>query len=185
MGHLASLNAPAIMGAKFRIHLPASGIIRRPLGSFTRRERNPVIPRHLLSRSALLALLALTPVLHAQKFQEPSRADLQMTADPAAPGAPAVYLDIQETTDNRSHYVSEYARIKVLTEAGKEYATVEVPRSGGQAPPIIEGRTIHPDGTIVPLTGKAADLLTRMTAALAIANPPSTSRSFVSFVSSW
>ena len=118
-----------------------------------------MIPRHLLSRSALLAMLALTPVLHAQKFQEPSRADLQMTSDPAAPGAPAVYLDLQETTDNRSHYVAEYARIKVLTEAGKEYATVEVPRTSGQAPPIIEGRTIHPDGSIVPLTGKAADLL--------------------------
>ena len=113
----------------------------------------------MLKHLALLPLFTLATALFAQKFQEPSKAELQMTADPAAPGAPAVYLDLRGTTDNRSHYVSEYARIKVLTEAGKEYATVEVPHASDQAMPIIEGRTIHPDGSIVPLAGKAADLL--------------------------
>jgi hypothetical protein len=42
---------------------------------------------------------------------------------------------------------------------GKEWATVEVPYSGGGAPPIIEGRTIHADGSVVPLQGNPADLL--------------------------
>ena len=54
----------------------------------------------MLQHLALLPLLTLAPALFAQKFQEPSKAELQMTADPAAPGAPAVYLDLQETTDN-------------------------------------------------------------------------------------
>jgi hypothetical protein len=112
----------------------------------------------LLRLLPLIAALSASTLL-AQKFQDPSRDELQMTADPSAPGASAVFLDISETTDNYSHYISAYARIKILTEAGKEYATVEVPRSGGQAQPILEGRTIHPDGSIVPLTGKAADLL--------------------------
>ena len=95
----------------------------------------------------------------AQKFQEPTKDELQMTSDSKAPGASAVFLDREETTDNSSHLISEYARIKVLTEAGKEWAAVEVPVSNGGGPPIIEGRTIHADGTVVPLVGKASDLL--------------------------
>jgi hypothetical protein len=112
--------------------------------------------------SALLALAALAMPLTGvtQKFQEPTKEELQMTSDPKAPGAPAVFLYREETTDNRSHYISEYARIKVLTELGKEWATVEVPYIPGYSdPPIIAGRTIHSDGTVVPLTGKASDLL--------------------------
>jgi len=95
-----------------------------------------------------------------QKFQEPTKEELQMTSDRKAPGASAVFLYREETADNRNHYISEYARIKVLTELGKEWATVEVPYTPGYSElPIITGRTIHPDGTVVPLTGKASDLL--------------------------
>ena len=59
----------------------------------------------------------------AQKFQEPTQNELRMTDDPKAPGAAAVFLDREEVTDNFSHYASCYARIKVLTDAGKEWAT--------------------------------------------------------------
>ena len=115
---------------------------------------------HVLA-GAVLALAALAQPIAgvAQKFQEPTKEELQMTSDPKAPGAPAVFLYREETTDNRNHYISEYARIKVLTELGKERATVEVPYSGGNAPPRIEGRTIHADGTVIPLSGSPADLL--------------------------
>jgi hypothetical protein len=107
-----------------------------------------------------LAALALPLAAKAQKFQEPTREELQMTSDPKAPGAPAVFLNREESTDNRTHYLSSYARIKVLTELGKEWATVEVPYVPGySATPIIEGRTIHSDGTVIPLVGKASDLL--------------------------
>lgn len=99
--------------------------------------------------------------LAAQKFQEPTKEELQMTADPKAPGAPAVYLYREKITDNYRHFISEYARIKVLTEKGKEWATVEVPYSGGDAPPRLEGRTIHPDGTVIPLAGSGPELLVR------------------------
>jgi transglutaminase-like putative cysteine protease len=108
----------------------------------------------------VVAALALSVPGAAQKFQEPTKEELQMTSDPKAPGAPAVYLYLEETTDNHNHYESRYARIKVLTEKGKEWATVEVPYFAVlSAMPIIEGRTIHSDGTVIPLTGKAADLL--------------------------
>jgi hypothetical protein len=95
----------------------------------------------------------------AQRFQEPTKEELQMTSDPKAPGASAVFLYREETTDNGNHFISEYARIKVLTERGKEWATVEVPYSGSGAPPRIEGRTIHADGKVIPLTGNAESLL--------------------------
>ncbi len=108
-----------------------------------------------------MAVLALPLACVAQKFQEPTKEELQMTSDPKAPGAPAVFLYREEKTDNAGHYVSSYARIKVLSDRGKEWATVEVPYDPQMAsPPVIEGRTIHSDGTVIPLAGKAADLLT-------------------------
>lgn len=111
-------------------------------------------------RIVVAAALALAPLVCAgQKFQEPTKEELQMTSDPKAPGAPAVFLYREKTTDNYNHYISLHARIKVLTELGKEWATVEVPYSGTGRPPSIEGRTIHADGTVIPLTGSGADLL--------------------------
>jgi len=108
----------------------------------------------------VVAVVSLPLVAKAQKFQEPTKAELEMTSDPKAPGAPAVFLYREEVTDNANHFISEYARIKVLTELGKEWATVEVPYiAGASTVPIIEGRTIHSDGAIVPLVGKASDLL--------------------------
>jgi Domain of Unknown Function with PDB structure (DUF3857)/Transglutaminase-like superfamily len=80
-----------------------------------------------------------------------------MTSQPEVPGAPAVYLFREETTDDHLHLFSIYIRLKVLTERGKEYANVELPYNTGEAGRSIEGiqgRTIHPDGTIIPFTGK-------------------------------
>jgi hypothetical protein len=111
-------------------------------------------------RVALAVAALAAPVIgYGQKFQEPTKEELQMTSDPKAPGAPAEFLYREEVTDNANHFISEYARIKVLTEAGKEWATVDVPYWGRGTPPIIAGRTIHADGTVVPLVAKLEDLL--------------------------
>jgi hypothetical protein len=110
--------------------------------------------------SLTLASLGLAFTASAQKFQEPTKEELQMTLDPKAPGAPAVFLYREETMDNSSHFVSSYARIKVLTELGKEWATVEIPHFAVlNGAPIIQGRTIHSDGSVIPLRGNASDLL--------------------------
>ena len=125
-----------------------------------------------------------------------------MTTDPDAPGAAAVYLYQEENDDDPHHFSTVYARIKVLTEQGKDLATVHVSyhrsfvfnlagnntnRSSSatqnyfDTPDVnhfgedtrldpdnlfahvevsaIQGRTIHPDGTVIPLTGASADLL--------------------------
>lgn len=84
-----------------------------------------------------------------------------MTSDPAAPNAPAVYLLRQETVDDKIHFHTLYARIKVLTEKGKDYADVEIPPYQGRTFIIrdIQGRTIHSDGTVIPFTGKPIEKL--------------------------
>jgi hypothetical protein len=108
---------------------------------------------------ALILAAALPAPLCAQ-FQEPTQEELKMTVDPKAPGAPAVYLYREERTDDLLHFHSLYARIKVLTEKGKELATVQIPyERGNYKVAAIEGRTIHPDGTVIPLTAKPSDLV--------------------------
>ncbi len=82
-----------------------------------------------------------------------------MTSDPKAPGAAAVYLYREETTDDKLHYHSLYVRLKILTEKGKEEATVHVPYDRTDFKVTdIQGRTIHSDGTVIPLTAKPSDL---------------------------
>jgi hypothetical protein len=73
----------------------------------------------------LLAVGTVPLVGHAQ-FQPVSREELGMTSDPKAPGAAAVYLYREETEDDPHAFRTIYARIKVLTEAGKSAAVVHV-----------------------------------------------------------
>lgn len=109
--------------------------------------------------SAVLGLSYGFPFLAHAQFQEPTREELQMTSDPAAPGAAAVYLYREETTDDQLHFHSICERIKVLTEKGKELATVRVPYERGDFKVTdIHARTIHADGTVIPLTAKPEDL---------------------------
>jgi hypothetical protein len=102
----------------------------------------------------------VSPALLCAQFQQPTDEELKMTADPKAPGAAAVYLYREETTDDQLHYQSYYERIKVLTEKGKELATIRIPYEHGEFKITnIKGRTIHSDGTIVPLTARPEDLM--------------------------
>jgi len=111
-----------------------------------------------------LFFLALSPVLLRAQFQSPTPDELKMTDDPKAPGASAVFLNVSEIADNTLGFHSLYARIKILADKGESLATVEMPYEKDEDGYVyevaaIQGRTIHPDGTIVPLTGKPADLL--------------------------
>ncbi|HEX8710745.1 MAG TPA: DUF3857 domain-containing protein [Terracidiphilus sp.] len=98
------------------------------------------------------------PLALRAQFQQPTQDELKMTSDPAAPDASAVYLDYEEIDNDPLHYRSVYARIKLLTDKGKDRATVNV-----IYPPSLarlanfEGRTIHPDGTVISLTAKPVE----------------------------
>jgi hypothetical protein len=115
---------------------------------------------HTFLRSTLLLLAISSPALVRAQFQQPTAEELKMTADPKAPGAAAVYLYREETTDDSLHFQTYYERIKVLTEKGKEQATIRIPYERGEFKVNdIKGRTIHSDGTIIPLTTKPSDLM--------------------------
>jgi hypothetical protein len=110
--------------------------------------------------SAVLFLAAVSPAVVYAQFQPPTPEELKMTSDPKAPGADAVYLNIEEIANDPLHFQSYYARIKVLTEKGKELATITLPYLKGNTKIAeIKGRTIHSDGTVVPLTVKPEDLM--------------------------
>jgi len=85
-------------------------------------------------------------------------AELQMTREPQAPGAPAVLLYNQVDRDDNDPSESVYQRIKVLTEEGRRFADVEIPfdrsREGIRG---IQARTIRADGTIVNFDGTIYD----------------------------
>jgi transglutaminase-like putative cysteine protease len=112
---------------------------------------------------SVICLVTLTSTVRAQ-WTVPTAEELKMTSQPEVPGAAAVYLFREETTDDRLHTWSKYIRLKVLTEGGKKYANVELTQYtssdyGGYSVNDIAGRTIHPDGTIVPFTGKPMEKL--------------------------
>jgi len=108
----------------------------------------------------LLASALFGATLLPAQFQPPSQQELQMTSDPRAPGASAVYLYVEEKTDDNFHFHYYYARVKVLTEKGKELATVRIPYEHGQVSvAAVYGRTIHPDGSIVEMKVKPSDLM--------------------------
>jgi hypothetical protein len=84
-----------------------------------------------------LTLLALTALA---QWTTPTPEELSMTSQPEVPGAAAVYLYREETSDDDQHGFSTYIRIKVLTEKGKDY----------RAPPSSSPRASAPKATAPP-----------------------------------
>lgn len=116
--------------------------------------------RHIVKMLLLTLLLAtVLPLAHADDWITPTPEELSMTSQPQVPGASAVYLNYEEIARDDLHDFSVYARIKVLSEAGKDRGNVEIKYASwreGASFTIgdVRGRTIHSDGTIIPFTGK-------------------------------
>ncbi len=106
--------------------------------------------------AAGLALPICLPVWG--QFQDPTKEELQMTVDAKAPGANAVYLNFAEDQDGPGYSSMFYERVKILTEKGKERSTLRFSHTPNTKFEV-EGRTIHKDGTIIPLTDKPLDLV--------------------------
>ena len=105
-----------------------------------------------LRRLLPLILTPILPLISAQALADawtkPTTEELQMTADPAAPGAAAIYLLRDERADDKLHVHTTYVRLKILTDKGKQYADQEISYDGGQFSVFgVEGRTIHSDGS--------------------------------------
>jgi len=108
---------------------------------------------------AVIALPATWPIgtVSADEWRPISQEELKMTSVAESPGAPAVILYRQVDRADKLYGSKEfnYIRIKVLTEAGRKYANVDIPIQGDkQTLSSIRGRTIHPDGSIANFDGK-------------------------------
>lgn len=120
-------------------------------------------------RIIFLATLISTPLpLFSQQWTNPSKEELSMTSQEGYPGIAGVYLNREEVIEDKLHLWTVYVRLKVLTEKGKDYANVELKygssnSGGGYTIDNITGRTIHPDGTIIPFTGKPYEKLIEKT----------------------
>ena len=121
--------------------------------------------RHLmgLAQSFLLCvcLLAFVPDLLGQAadaWPAVTKEDLALTENPADPGSAAMILDRQVFTDDEKRLQTEFFRIKVFTEAGRSYADIEIPYVvKNTSVENIRGRTVHPDGTVIPFAGVVFD----------------------------
>jgi len=76
------------------------------------------------------------------------------------PGVHAVTLYRKVEHDDKEGWEKQYYRIKIFDEEGKKYANVESDTfPNNMRLTNFEARSIRPDGTIVPFTGKPADKL--------------------------
>ena len=114
------------------------------------------------ARRLFALCLVLAPLSgFAMSDWQPAPDELNMKSYPADPNAPAVYLFLEETVNDDIHIHTMYARVKILSEKGKEmFGDIEIPYEAGFADiRNISGRTIHSDGTVIPFTGHANDKL--------------------------
>jgi len=82
---------------------------------------------------ACLMSVSCVPLLGAN-WTQPTPDELKMTSDPAAPDAPAVYLFREEIVNDKLHSHTTYARIKILSEKGKEdFSEIEIPYEKDEA----------------------------------------------------
>lgn len=103
----------------------------------------------LLGARALAAAAAWPPV---------SNEELAMKDDPANPGAAAILLSREVTTDGVKGISTEYRRIKILNDDGTKYANIEIPYvEREERVEDIQARTIRPDGTTVEFQGQIFD----------------------------
>ena len=81
---------------------------------------------HVILSLGVLCIASVLPLSSRAQFQPIPKSELTMASDPAAPGAAAVYLYREETEDDPHAFRTVYARVKVLTEAGKAAAVVHI-----------------------------------------------------------
>lgn len=86
--------------------------------------------------------------------------ELALKDNPLSPGSSAMILYREMITSDPQSSETHYWRIKVLTEAGRKWANVEIPYPQGRVWITgVQARTVHADGTIANLTGQGFDKL--------------------------
>jgi len=104
----------------------------------------------------LTVVAFLSPCSRAQSFQPVSPEELKMTVEPEVPGAPAIILfrEVDRDDNGRNSHEDHYVRIKVLTEAGRDYANMAIEFDKSYENVLnIHARTIRTDGSIQVFDG--------------------------------
>ena len=107
--------------------------------------------------SALLSLWLAGGCLQAQ-WQPINPADLTMKQSKLDPNADAealfrqVWVSSEQHGENVKNVYSEYVRLKIFNERGKDLGNLQIPFFGSTTVYGVSGRTIHPDGSIVNLS---------------------------------
>lgn len=102
-------------------------------------------------------LLSFSLPLLAVDWQPLNPADLSLKQSKNDPNADAealfreVRISSEQHGENVRNLNSEYVRLKIFTERGKDLGNVQIPYFGASNIYDIAGRTIHPDGSIVEL----------------------------------
>jgi len=123
--------------------------------------------RSRVACGALLAILLFALPTRA-KSQQPgvegwapiSKEEWALNDDPINPGASALILYREVSTDDAESVETQSYRIKILTDEGKKYGDVEIPyfeklyHIQG-----IRARTVQPDGSAVEFNGEVFDKL--------------------------
>jgi hypothetical protein len=96
----------------------------------------------------------------AEEWPPISKEEWALNDDPTNPGASALILYREVSTDDIKSVEAHFYRIKILTDSGKKYGDVEIPYL--EKAYDIEGiraRTVEPDGTAVEFDGEVFDKL--------------------------
>jgi Domain of Unknown Function with PDB structure (DUF3857) len=138
-----------------KFHPPERSSVPYPTLRRIRWQAGALFATLVVSVVAVL-LCTASPVANADDWLPISPEELKMTSEPKAPGAPAIYLYRQvDRFDllNAGHEFN-YIRIKILTEAGRDYANIEIPYQDKEFISTIRARTVRPDGSIVNFDGQ-------------------------------
>ncbi len=92
-----------------------------------------------------LLLLPWTSFAQNQDWREITAQDREIKEVPGDPGASAIQLYYADYHDDNKGIQFFYHRIKILNDAGKQYANVEIPVEPLYRFIDLKARTIHPD----------------------------------------
>ncbi|HLX08379.1 MAG TPA: DUF3857 domain-containing protein [Thermoanaerobaculia bacterium] len=122
-----------------------------------------MVHRCLRATAPALLALALACRATAEAFPPITAEERALTAVAGQPNAPAVVLfrtgELRLMDPSRQDVSSQlvvHERLKILTAAGKDRGDLQVAHSGSFRLQSFAGRTVLPDGTVVPLPADAA-----------------------------
>lgn len=103
----------------------------------------------------LVGIILTCTLCTAEDWRPVSKAELEMKEYPGHPGVSAVILYRKHWFDDSRSTLTNYYRLKILTEAGRSQANIEtVPIRANEHISDFRARVIHPDGTVIPATSE-------------------------------